>query len=173
MSPTEAMVLDRVDEFDQPMGTVKRTDVFVIGASFRVAHVFIFDSTGKLLLQQLAHSRSRYPGRWGSSLAAYVAAGEDYLQAAHRRLPQELGLDLELRFITTTRMQDQNCSKFITLYFADSAGPFKADPSHIADLAFVALGDVRNATENDPARFTPTFLHLWDLCTQQSLISIT
>jgi isopentenyl-diphosphate delta-isomerase len=173
MASAEAMILDRVNESDQPVGTVKRADVFAVGASFRVAHVFIFDNTGKLLLQQLAQSRLRHPGRWGSSLAAYVAAGEDYGQAVHRRLPQELGIDLDLRFITRTRMLDENCSKFITLYFADSSGPFTTDPSHIADLAFMALTDVRDARDRDPWHFTPTFLYLWDLCTEHSLISIT
>jgi len=166
------MVLDRVNELDQPVGTVARTDVFVVGASFRVTHVFIFNRQGQLLLQQLAETRLRHPGRWGSSVAAYVAAGEDYSQAAHRRLEEELGIDLELQFATKTQMPDEGCTKFITLYFARHSGPFNIDSAHIARVEFVGLTDMQNAIKNEPSRFTPTLLHLWETCTQQALISV-
>jgi|SRR5579864_3149953 len=158
-----AEVLDRVNENDQPVGTIARGDVFRLHANFRVAHVFIFDGIGELLLQQLASSRSRHPGRWGSSLAAYVAAGETYAAAATRRLSEELGVsNVGLREIGKTSMFDEGSLKFITLYEAGLSGPFVIDPSHISEIAFFPLDQVRSWSVQDPAAFTPTFLHLLD-----------
>jgi len=162
-----AEVLDRVNERDQPIGTVARADVFKLHANFRVAHVFIFNPAGELLLQELAPDRIRNPGSWGSSLAAYVAAGEDYSHAAMRRLREELGVSgVDLEEIGKTQMLDEGCRKFITLYAGRDAGPFTPDPSHIAEVAFVPLDQVRKIARQDPSRFTPTFLHLLDFYTR-------
>ncbi len=162
-----ANVLDRVNEQDQPIGTIERTDIFKVHANFRVAHVFIFNPLAELLLQRLAPGRVRHAGRWGSSLAAYVAAGEDYAQAATRRLHEELGIsNLILEEIGKTQMVDEGCIKFITLYASRYAGPFVLDPSHIAEIEFVALDQIRKAVAHGPSSFTPTFLHLLDFYTR-------
>jgi isopentenyl-diphosphate Delta-isomerase len=162
-----AEVVDQVDERNQAIGTVARADVFKLHANFRVAHVFIFNSAGELLLQKLALNRIRHPGCWGSSLAAYVAAGESYSQAAIRRLREELGIySISLQEIGRTQMFDEGCRKFITLYAGRCDGPFTPDPSHIAELEFVLLDRARKTARQDHLRFTPTFLHLLDFYTQ-------
>lgn len=158
-----AEILDRVNEQDQAIGTIPRTEVFKLHASFRVAHVFIFNPAGDLLLQKLAPNRTRHPGCWGSSLAAYVAAGENYAQAAMRRLREELGISgVNLEEIGKTQMLDEGCRKFIMLFKGRYAGPFAADSSHIAQLEFVSLDQVFRTAEQHASRFTPTFLHLLD-----------
>jgi isopentenyldiphosphate isomerase len=158
-----AEILDRVNEYDQPIGLIPRADIFKLHANFRVAHVFIFNPRGELLVQEIAPFRPRHPGRLGSSLAAYVAAGEDYAAAAARRLHEELGIsNLNLIEIGKTQMLDEGCLKFITLYAGLAAGPFALDSSHIAAVEFTPMEQLRRAAEQDPSDFTPTFLHLLD-----------
>ena len=60
--------------------------------------------------------RERHPERWGSSVAAYLYAGESYQEAAQRRLWEELGLEGPLRRIGKTRMADERSLKFVELY---------------------------------------------------------
>jgi isopentenyldiphosphate isomerase len=158
-----AEVLDRVNEQDQAIGTIARSDVFKLHANFRVAHVFIFNPAGELLLQEIAGGRTRNPGRLGSSLAAYVAAGEDYGRAAKRRLWEELRIgEMNLKEIGKTSMLDEGCRKFITLFEGHHGGPFAPDSSHIAELEFAPLEQVFRIAAKYPSRFTPTFLHLLD-----------
>jgi isopentenyl-diphosphate delta-isomerase len=162
-----AQVLDQVNEQDQPIGTIRRSDVFRLHANFRVAHVFIFNPQGQLLLQEIAPNQSRHPGRWGSSIAAYVASGEDYLQAATRRLGEELGIrGLSLAEIGKTEMIDDGCHKFMMLFTCHHPGPFTIDSSHISGVEFVALPQVRAAVKENSWRFTPTFIHLLDFYTR-------
>jgi isopentenyldiphosphate isomerase len=162
-----AEILDRVNERDQSIGTIERADVFKDHANFRVVHVFIFNPAGELLLQKLAPDRTRHAGRWGSSVAAYVAAGESYAQAATRRLRDELNVtNLRLEEIGKTSMLDNGCRKFITLFVGQNAGPFSLDLSHVTEVEFVALGQVRRLAAQDPSRFTPTLLHLLDFYTR-------
>lgn len=155
------MVLDRVDGEDRVLGQVRRGDVFEQKAGFRVVHVFVLDRDDRLLLQRLAPQKQRHPGRWGSSVAGYVAAGESYDEASRRRTREELGLeDVELQALTTTRMDDRGCTKFIRLYQARSDGPFAPDAREIAELRFENVDVIRKEVQADPDRFTPTFIHL-------------
>lgn len=157
-----ATILDSVDEQDQRIGIITRGEVFKIHANFRVAHVFIFNRAADLLLQRLAPG-TRHPGRWGSSVAAYVAAGEDYAQTATRRLREELGLSgVSLAEVGKTEMPDDGSRKFITLFTTRSDGPFAPDPTHIAEVEFASIDRIRMMVTIDPANFTPTFLYLLD-----------
>jgi 16S rRNA (adenine1518-N6/adenine1519-N6)-dimethyltransferase len=76
-APGRSTPIDRVNKADVPIGLVERGEVFEQGAAFRVVHVFVLDRRGHLLLQQLGARRDRNPLRWGSSVAAYLHAGED------------------------------------------------------------------------------------------------
>lgn len=158
---TPEMVIDVVDENDLPAGLIERKDVFIQRANFRVAHTLIFNASGELLVQRLARTRMRHPGYWGSSVAAYIFAGESYEGAAQRRLAQELGISgLRLNYVGTTSMEDDGCLKFIGVFSANHSGPFRYDPTHIDALEFLPRSMI-HALHSDGTRvFTPTFLQV-------------
>jgi isopentenyl-diphosphate Delta-isomerase len=157
-----SMIIDVVDQADTPVGVIPRAEVFQKHANFRVSHVFIFNSRGELLLQRLALSRRRNPGAWGSSVASYLFSSEDYLQAAQRRVRQELGIsDFQLVPLGKTEMVDDRCLKFISLFQSLNEGPFQCDPSHIDRVEFVAIAEIQRMIESGSRVFTPTFLHVF------------
>lgn len=142
------------------MGTVSRGSALLTGANFRTAHVFVLDGTGRLLLQRLAASRDRHPGRWGSSVAAYLYAGESYEHAARRRLREELGLHVSLRSVGKIEMHDEQSKKFVALFSALANRAAIREPEHVAKLRYWRLAEIEAAVEEDQTRFTPTFLQL-------------
>lgn len=162
MSHGSQQVLDRVDGQDRVIGSIVREDVFRKRANFRVAHLFLFNGRSEILLQRLASTRRRHPSRWGSSVAAYVSAGERYEDAVRRRAREELGLSLiSLKQLGISRMEEDNgCCKFIGLFSALAEGAMKIDPSHVSEVRFVEVTDVLKGCQADPTRFTPTFIHL-------------
>ncbi len=104
---SEEMVIDVVDQNDSPVGMIRRNEVFTRRANFRVVHDLVFNQRGELLVQQLASTRTRHPGYWGSSVAGYIFAGESYEAAARRRLGEELGIyGVPLNYIGKTSMED-------------------------------------------------------------------
>jgi len=158
-----AMIIDVVDQADTPVGVISRAEVFQKHSNFRVSHVLIFNSQGKLLLQRLALSRNRNPGAWGSSVACYLFSSEDYAQAAQRRVSQELGIsDFQLIPLGKTEMVDKGCLKFISVFQSFNEGPFHYDPSHIDQVEFVSIPDLRRMIANSERRFTPTFLRVFE-----------
>jgi isopentenyldiphosphate isomerase len=159
---SEDMILDAVNQADVPIGLVKREDVFATHAGFRVAHVLVFNSRGRLLIQRLAPSRKRNPGAWGSSVAAYLFASENYQAAAARRVTEELGVTAtSLTFVGKTSMMDDGCLKFISVFMMRSDGPFLFDHSHIAEIEFAPPPQIQEMINNCTRQFTPTFLHVF------------
>jgi isopentenyl-diphosphate Delta-isomerase len=159
-APAKTSLIDWVDEEDHPIGQVPRGEVFELGANFRTVHVFVFHK-GDLVLQQLAPTRERHPERWGSSIAAYLHAGEQYENAARRRLWEELGLEGELERIGKTRMEDEGSLKFVELYTLLNGPAQIREPEHIAELRYWSRQELEDAITEAPESFTPTFLHIY------------
>jgi isopentenyl-diphosphate Delta-isomerase len=162
-TPSTDTLIDSVDSADRPIGVVARGDVFQEHAGFRVAHIFVFNMDGDLLLQQVGRERDRSPLLWGSSVASYLFAGETYAQAAERRLREELRLATPIRKVGSTRMDDSGSTKFIELYETISNDAEIGDRRHINDLQFVPLSIVAQLLALQPEIFTETFPHVFRL----------
>ncbi len=165
-APAPTSPIDCVDAEDHPVGTVPRGQVLRLGANFRTVHVFVFHDD-RLLLQQLAPSRERHPQRWGSSVAAYLHAGESYEEAARRRLDEELGIEGSPELVGKTRMEDEHSLKFVELYTLLDGPAQIREPDHIEELRYWARDELDEAIAADAQRFTPTFLHVYQYFLQR------
>jgi hypothetical protein len=155
---SESMLIDQVDETDTVIAPIERRQVFALKANFRVVHIFVLDRQGRLLLQQIPTTRKRHPGSWGSSVAGYVCASEDYETAA------------DLKLFGKVAMHDEGCTKFISLFTTQCEGPFQPDLSHIAALEFLSLETIARMSRDGERQFTPTFLLLLNFFAHQGLV---
>lgn len=65
--------------------------------TFRLTvHVCIFNSSGKMLIQQRSATKRTNPNVWDITLGGCVQTGETTIQAAERELLEELGLSFDL-----------------------------------------------------------------------------
>lgn len=169
-APSASSPIDVVDERDRPVGTIERGRVLEEGKAFRVAHVWLVHQDS-LLLQQLGRHRRRHPLQWGSSVAAYLHAGETYSEAAERRLREELALHQPLRLFTLTRMQDEESLKSIALYLTEVSRPDLPEirePLHIETLRFWTRAEIERELATRPETFTETFRHLYAVFTARA-----
>ena len=97
--------VDLYDENRYPLGrTAQRFSRREKGTWRLITHLCIFDSRGRLLIQQRSDEKRIWPGKWDVSAAGGVSAGETTRTAAVRELEEELGLsaaEQELRSICT------------------------------------------------------------------------
>jgi isopentenyl-diphosphate Delta-isomerase len=166
-APAATTLIDAVDAADRHVGEVARGAALGLGANFRTAHVFVFNSAGDLLLQRLAPKRGRHPRQWGSSVAAYLFAGETYLHAARRRAREELDLHVAMQQVGKIQMRDERSLKFVTLFTAEAAAARIREPEHIAELRFWSSLQLAGEIEAQPSAFTPTFLELYEFYRQR------
>jgi isopentenyl-diphosphate delta-isomerase len=122
--------------------------------------VFVFDSEGQLLIQQLSASRDRHGMLWGSSVAGYLFAGESYRDGAIRRLREELGLTTSIRWRGMMPVDDENSRKFVGLYSTVANNPSIHEPDEISSLQWRTIPQLVADVGRSPSQFTPTFRDL-------------
>jgi len=86
-----------VNKNDMPLGTMEKMEAHEKGVLHRAFSVFVFNTQGQLMLQQRALEKYHSPGLWTNTVCSHPRVGEDVLQAAHRRMGEEMGFDCELK----------------------------------------------------------------------------
>lgn len=84
-----------VDENDQPVGTMGKMEAHEKGLLHRAFSVFIINEQGEWLLQQRAFTKYHSPGLWTNACCSHPAPGETIVEAAKRRISEELGMTIE------------------------------------------------------------------------------
>ena len=90
-----------VDENDRQTGTEEKITAHKEGKLHRSFSVFVFNSEGMLLLQQRASSKYHSGGLWSNTCCSHPRPGEEVLDAARRRLKEEMGFDCPLTELFT------------------------------------------------------------------------
>ena len=90
----DRMVL--VAEQDRRVGLGDKLEVHRRGLLHRAFSVFVFDADGRLVLQRRALAKYHSPGLWSNTCCGHPHEGEPVLEAAQRRLREEMGLECAL-----------------------------------------------------------------------------
>lgn len=101
-------IFDIVDENGIPTGeTVDRLTAHENGIRHRTAHMWVIrENEGKtqVLLQKRSRNKDSFPGRFDTSSAGHIRAGDEPIESAIRELDEELGIkasEKDLEFIGT------------------------------------------------------------------------
>lgn len=105
-------IFDIVDDNGNPTGqTIERSLAHTNGTRHRTVHIWIArEVMGKwqVLLQKRALTKDSFPGRYDTSSAGHIQAGDEPLESAMRELKEELGIAAkpeQLQFVDTFRIQ--------------------------------------------------------------------
>jgi len=152
-----------VDEQDNEVGVSGKMEVHEKGLLHRAFSVFIFDSNGRLLLQQRAETKYHSPGLWTNTCCSHPRPGEETRQAASRRLKEEMGFETPLTeiFHFTYRASFENGlteHEFDHVFAGEYEGEVFPDDVEVMNYQYLHLFKIRKMMEADPGAFTPWFL---------------
>ncbi len=89
----EAILLELVDESGATVGTAEKLSAHQPpGRLHRAFSVFLFDASGRLLMQRRALGKYHSPGVWSNTCCGHPYPGEQPFVAATRRTAEELGV---------------------------------------------------------------------------------
>jgi isopentenyl-diphosphate delta-isomerase len=107
----EQDLVELVDQSGDAVGTATVSDAHTApGQLHRAFSVLLFDADGRTLLQQRSSVKTRFPLRWANSCCGHPSPGVSVVEAAARRLAEELGVTgvpLVDVGVYTYRAQDQ------------------------------------------------------------------
>lgn len=157
----EAMLV-AVDEHDHETGTVEKMTAHRNGILHRAFSIFVFDETDRLLLQQRAEDKYHSGGLWSNTCCSHPHVGEPLLDAAHRRLREEMGFDCPLEpvfgFVYRAELDGDLVEHE---YDHVLAGRFRGVPSpdsaEVKNWQWERISVVRSRLARAPATFTAWF----------------
>lgn len=159
-----------VDEHGTPIGTAPKSTIHTFDVPLhRGFSLFIFNSGGKLLLQQRSGKKITWPLTWTNSCCGHPAMGESAEDAACRRAKDELGLivdhvhtvlpDYRYRFEKDGIVENEVCPVMV-VFTADEPHP---NPDEVGGTRWVPWKDFVEEIRAFPERYSP-----W--CAEETLL---
>lgn len=156
-----------VNEKDEVLGTMEKHQAHEAGLLHRAFSVFIFDEKGRLLMQKRAATKYHSPSLWTNTCCSHPRETETYLDAAHRRLREEVGFDCELQekfhFIYRTQFDNGLFEHELDHVFVGNyEGEVQFNPNEVQEIHWISLDDLKNELLDHPDHFTVWFKIIFD-----------
>lgn len=136
------------------------------GRLHRALTCLLFDHRMRLLFARRAAAKPLWPGYWDATVATHQAPGEPDVEAAHRRVRQELSAEATDVIRPTqilyhaTYDEDWSERELCAVLLARVAEPLTPAPGEIDDLTWLPLDDLPAFTTSEP--ITPWFVLAWE-----------
>ncbi|MEV4462337.1 isopentenyl-diphosphate Delta-isomerase [Micromonospora echinofusca] len=134
------------------------------GQLHRAFSVLLVDPGGRVLLQRRAAVKTRFPLRWANACCGHPAPGESLVEAANRRLREELGADpVELTEVGVYiyYAEDPATGRVEFEYDHVLRGEFRPgspllpDPDEVAELRWADPAELTADLDADPRAYAP------------------
>ena len=151
-----------VDVNDRQTGLMEKMEAHQKAVLHRAFSIFIFNSKGEMLLQQRALNKYHSGGLWTNACCSHPLPGETVLEAANRRLQEELGFSTELKkafdFIYTASL-DNGLSEheFDHVFTGHHNTGLNVNPEEVNDYCYMTMEAINDSLKSHPAKYTEWF----------------
>jgi isopentenyl-diphosphate delta-isomerase len=163
----ESLLVELVDEAGNPVGSATVDEAHrAPGRLHRAFSVFLRDPSGRVLLQQRAAVKTRFPLRWANTCCGHPLPGEPVTVAGARRLVEEIGVggpELELAEVGVYAYYAEDPSTGRVEYEFDhvllgdlpAGHELRPDPDEVADTRWVSIRELQAAIAAEPRLYAP------------------
>ena len=155
-------LVDVVDEFDQVVQVVPRRVMRADRLRHRAVFIAVVDGAGRLLVHRRSPHKDVWPSWCDIAVGGVVGAGENYIDAAHRELAEEIGVSTatleEIDLGESRTYEDDQVSLMARCYVVTSSGPFTFDDGEVVEAWWVHRDGLDDLLRRE--RFLPDSLKL-------------
>jgi isopentenyl-diphosphate delta-isomerase len=161
----EGHLVELVDTLGRPVGAATVDEAHrAPGRLHRAFSVFLRDPTGRVLLQQRAAVKTRFPLRWANTCCGHPLPAERPATAAARRLVEEVGvrgIALTEIGVYSYRADDPVTGRVEHEFDHVLVGEVPADPrlvidpAEVAGVRWVPVAQLSAALAQDPESYAP------------------
>ena len=160
-----------VDENDVVLGSMEKMEAHRNPLLHRAISVFIVNSEGEWLLQQRALGKYHSNGLWTNTCCSHPQPGESSLDAANRRLAEEMGLKAELtekfHFIYREPLDNDLTEYELDHVFVGVSNQVpNINTNEVLSYKYIAYDDLKKDIETNPDNYTVWFLKIVDRVNQ-------
>lgn len=151
-----------VDENDNPVGEAEKMQAHKEGLLHRAFSVFIFNSQGKMLLQQRAQHKYHSGGLWTNACCSHPEPGEETDAAALRRLDEEMGFTVPVAklfgFVYKASFDNGLTEyEFDHVFAGKYDGVIDFNKQEVMDYCYKSIDEVEAALLLHPDQYTAWF----------------
>ncbi|MFM8596915.1 MAG: isopentenyl-diphosphate Delta-isomerase [Flavobacteriales bacterium] len=156
----ESVIL--IDDHDHEIGMLEKMEAHRLGLLHRAFSILIFNHKGELLLQQRAAHKYHSPLLWTNTCCSHQRPGESSLEAANRRLKEEMGMEATLQeafcFIYKAKL-DQGLTEHEldhVLIGYSNQNPV-INKEEVEDYKWISMNELLNDLDQFPQTYTAWF----------------
>lgn len=182
-----------VDQNDSVIGTGEKMSVHRSGILHRAFSIFIFSADcRKVLIQQRANSKYHSGGLWSNTCCSHPYESENFLDALHNRLAEELGItvyaneishsinDCQHKFVLAGKYQyyhhfgelAENEIDYVFTYYIDKLIQPNLNPAEVKDYKWIDIPELLHWITANPQDFSvwfiPTFKIAYKIATAKA-----
>jgi isopentenyl-diphosphate delta-isomerase len=151
-----------VDADDTAVGTAGKLDAHRRGLKHRAISVLVKNRPGKLLLQQRNPAKYHSGLLWANACCSHPLPGESTVDAAHRRLKQEMGIACTLTPLFTFDYRAPVSEELIEnelvhVFGGTHDGPVDADPAEVSEWKWIGFNDLAADLRDRPETYAIWF----------------
>lgn len=154
-----------VDENDQLIGQMEKLETHEKGLLHRAFSILLFNDSGEMLLQQRALNKYHSSGLWTNTCCSHPYPNEVVLEAANRRLVEEMGiqakLDFAFKFIYKAKLDHELTEhEWDHVFLGKYNGKPKINPDQVNDWKWMNLGVLKKDISDNPQNYTVWLLKI-------------
>lgn len=151
-----------VNDEDVEIGTMEKLRAHQEGKLHRAFSIFIFNSEGKMLIHRRAAHKYHSGGLWTNACCSHPGPGDDLLEAANRRLQEEMGIICSIKKLFEFTYRAQVSSDLIEheydhVFAGVCNDTPKPDPDEVDDWKWIHLEALKLKMEQQPDQYTSWF----------------
>ena len=156
-----------VDEQDNLLGLMDKIEAHEKALLHRAFSVFILNDKGEIMLQHRALDKYHSPGLWTNTCCSHQQQGESNIEAATRRLQEEMGFTAELKEIISFIYKapfDNGLTEheYDHVLVGHYNGKPQINPNEVADWKWMPVDAIRHDIQNRPEIYTEWFKIIFD-----------